>query len=62
MTLEELLWKVNDNTIVAIFSSETGEELAVYDGKDSIPERYNDCEVSDIFVDEGKLCIEIEEV
>lgn len=62
MTLEELLWVVNDNTIVDIFSAETGERVASYDGKDAIPDELNETEVTDLFVDGGRLCIEIEEV
>ena len=61
MILDELLWKINDNCKVKLFSSETYEEIAKYDGKDSLPDSYNYCEVTDIFVDEdGWLCIEID--
>lgn len=59
MTLEELLWKVNESTIVCIYDSESNDLLAIYDGKNSIPEKYNICEVQDIFVDGNRLCIEI---
>lgn len=59
MTLEELLWNVNENTIVCIYDAESNDLLATYDGKDSIPEKYDFCEVTDIFVDGNKLCIEI---
>lgn len=59
MNLEELLWKVNDSTVVDIYSSDTNEIIASYDGKDSIPEELNDCEVEDIFVEGNRLCIEI---
>lgn len=62
MTLEELLWVINDNTIVDIFSAETGERVASYDGKDEVPENLNEMEITDVFVDGGHLCIEIEEV
>ncbi len=61
MILDELLWKVNDNTNIKLFSSETYEEIARDDGKDSLFDFYNYCEVTDIFVDEdGWLCIEID--
>ena len=61
MILDELLWKINENTNVKLFSSETHEEIARYDGKDSFPDSYNYCDVTDIFVDEdGWLCIEID--
>ena len=59
MILEELLWKINESTIVCIYNSESNDLLAIYDGKDSIPEKYNICEVTDIFVDGNRLCIEI---
>ena len=62
MQLEELLWLVNDNTVVQIYSAETNDLLAEYDGKDAIPEEYNGNEVTDIFVNGNVLCIEIEEV
>ena len=58
-TLEELLWLVNDSTVVEICSAETFDVIATYDGKDSIPEKYNDCEIADVFVSDNKLCIEI---
>ena len=61
MTLDELLWKVNDNTIVKIYSSEEpGEEIACYDGKQSIPENMNECNVIDIYPDNNTLCIVID--
>ena len=59
MTLEELLWYINDSTIVAICSI-NGIRLATYDGKDSIPEEYNDLSVTDILVNENALCIEVD--
>lgn len=58
--LEEWLWKVNDNTKVKLFSSETYDEIARYDGKDSIPDSYSYCEITDIFVEDGWLCVEID--
>ena len=61
MYLEELLWNVNENTVVQVYSAETNDLIAEYDGKESIPEKYNPCVVTDIFVDENRLCIEIEE-
>ena len=70
MTLYDLLETVNDNTVVQVFSSETCECIATYDGKESIPEEYDNCEVTDIFTGVAMLphkkqvptlCIEIEE-
>jgi len=60
MQLEELLWLVNENTIVQIYSAESNDLLAEYDGKESIPEIYNGNEVTDIFTNGNVLCIEIE--
>ena len=61
MILEELLWNVNDNTVVNIYSAETNDIIASYDGKDNIAEHYNECNVTDIFVDGNSLCVEISE-
>ena len=60
--LFELLEKINDSTCVDIYAACTGELIARYDGKDSIPDCYGDEEVTDIFVDreKGTLCIEID--
>ena len=59
MLLEELLFNVNDNTIVDIYSADTREIIATYDGKDSIPEELNDFEITDIFAERNHLCVEI---
>lgn len=59
MILEELLWNVNDSTVVDIYSAESGEVISTYDGKENIPEELNDFEVTDIFVEGNHLCIEI---
>ena len=61
MTLDELLWRVNDNTVVKLFGIGSGMEIATYDGKDSIPEKYNNYDVTDIFVERNTLCIEIDD-
>ena len=47
MTLYERLEDVNDNTVIQVFVE--CECIATYDGKESIPEEYNDCEVVDVF-------------
>ena len=60
MTLEELLYYVNDSTFIKVFSAASGNEIATYDGKDSLPEDINGYEVTDIFVDGTALCVEIE--
>ena len=59
-TLYDLATLINDSTYVVIFAACTGEPIAEYDGKESIPDRYMDENVTDIFVDNGKLCIEID--
>lgn len=60
-TLYDLSQLINDSTYVVIFAACTGEPIAEYDGKDSIPDYYMDEIVTDIFVDDNKkLCIEID--
>ena len=59
MILEELLWLVNENTIVQIYSAESNNLLAEYNGKNDIPKQYNHCVISDIFTCGNKLCIKI---
>ena len=60
MYIEELLWLINDSTVVEIYDSNQ-ELIGLYDGKDSIPDEIveSDRRVEDIFVDGNKLCIEI---
>ena len=60
MTLWELSTLINDNTIVEIFAACNGNGIAVYDGKESIPDRYMDELVTDIFVSTNRLCVEID--
>ena len=61
ITLYDLSLLINDSTYVVIFAACTGEPIAEYDGKDSIPDYYMDDIVTDIFVDDNKkLCIEID--
>lgn len=59
-TLYDLSQLINDSTFVAVFAACTGEEIARYDGHDSIPDRYMDETVTDIFVTDNMLCIEID--
>lgn len=60
-TLYDLATLINDSTYVVIFAACTGEPIAEYDGKESIPDRYMDEIVTDIFVEDNKkLCIEID--
>lgn len=60
MTLYDLLQFTNDSTIITLFRAEDGCEIGAYDGKDQIDWDLTDYEVTDIFVDGGRLCIELE--
>ena len=61
MMLFELLERVNESCIVDIYAACTNEKIASYDGKDDVPDRLQDDEVTDIFVEMGNhLCIEID--
>lgn len=64
MLLHELMEHVNDNTVVEIFCCNTGDRIATYDGKDSIPECYNGMPITDVFTgvsgNTPTLCIEID--
>ena len=51
MNLEELLEVINDSAFIKVYDAEQNY-IAAYDGKDSIPESFNDFEVNDIFNDE----------
>lgn len=59
MELQELLYLINDNCIVDIYDAETSDIIATYDGKDSIDEDFNHYEITDIFTDNNRICIEI---
>ena len=64
MTLEELMWVTNDNAIMEVYID--AELVARYDGKDSIPEKYNDYIVYDLYAGiptkyGNTLCVEIGE-
>lgn len=61
MTLYDLIQYVNDSTFVILYSASTGEVIEKYDGKDSLSGDYDDYEVTDIFVSENGLCIEIDD-
>ena len=66
MILYELLETINDNCIVEIYRADTAELVGIYDGKENIPEWFNDDEVTDIFANfdtykqAPTLCIEID--
>lgn len=45
MTLGILLWLVDENAMVCIFSEDDEECLACYDGRNSIDLKYVTCEV-----------------
>ena len=61
LTLNEIIETINDSCVIDIYSATTNDLIATYDGKDNIPDRFMYCEVTDLFVDNNKLCIEIEE-
>lgn len=50
MLLDELLQIINESTIVILYDAHQ-EILAIYDGKDHIPEYYNEFNVNDVFAD-----------
>ena len=52
MLLYELLEIINECSVVTIVDNETLEELAIYDGTNSIDEKYNDANVWDILPSE----------
>lgn len=61
LRLIDLLEVMNESETVIVFDH-LGDEIARYDGKDSIPEVLNDCVVYKIFTDpsEGRaICIEL---
>lgn len=46
MTLQDIYDSVNDTVNIKLFDS-NGNLLAVYDGRNDIPEKYNNCFVTD---------------
>ena len=61
MKLIDLLEVMNESETVIVFDY-IGDEIARYDGKNSIPEELNDCGVYKIFTDPSKgraICIEL---
>lgn len=58
MKLIDYMWKHDENKNLKVYRD--GDLVAFYDGKESIPECYNDCEVITVIYD-GKytVCIEI---
>jgi len=59
MTLYEISNLINDSSVIAVYDSETNDLHATYDGKSEIPDWLEDCDVTDIFADKDKLCIEL---
>lgn len=60
MTLEELMDYVNESSIIQLYSAVTFDKIGEYEYWSDIPEPCFDAEVTDIFVENGKLCIEID--
>lgn len=61
MYLEELLEIINENSIIKLWDAKQSI-IGIYDGKESINEDFNYCEITDIFSDkyQGKEAIGIE--
>lgn len=69
MTLYDLFVVLNDNTTIQLYDCETYNLIDTYDGKEDVPPEYEDCEITDIFVDTDTrlkeftyavICVEIE--
>lgn len=61
MTLYDLFVVLNDNTTIQLYDCETYNLIDSYDGKEDVPSEYEDCEITDIFVDnDAAICVEIE--
>lgn len=54
MTLEELLVTINESTNVNVYNLEK-QKIAHYDGKNSIPQKYNNTEVNSVDVKDNSL-------
>lgn len=69
MRLYELLYVINDDTHIELHSSNTNELIASAEDEyerthGDVSETFDECEqceVLDVFVSEGKLCIEIDD-
>ena len=59
MTLQDLLFYTSEYTNVVVKSFIAEQEIARYDGKDSIPNELNELFVSKIEVEDNKLVISI---
>jgi len=59
MSLQDLLWMINDNEVVYLYDA-NGENFDTAYGKDGIDDNYMNCAVTDIFTDGGHIAIEIE--
>lgn len=61
MTLLDLCYYINDNMVVVVADCATQEEVGRYDGKSSVDEIYNECEVMDITATaENEITIDID--
>lgn len=60
MKLIDLLSLINDCTNVAIFDANEDNQLGIYDGRDSVSEVYNNCNVVSIWKNEYEICIDID--
>lgn len=61
MTVDELLSVTSESADVCIVDTD-GNNLALYDGRNSIPVRYNSREIISLWCDrDSRLCLEIQE-
>lgn len=62
MTLYDLSLVLADNFAVVVYGSDADTEVGRYDGVNSIDEKYEDCEVVDIYPNgEHELCVCIDD-
>ena len=61
MTLYDILPYINDGMSIHLYDAESADSLGVYEGKEEIPEAYEDRDIVDIFGESAStICIEIE--
>ena len=47
MKLEDLFLIISDSAVLYVLNADDDSIVAVYDGKDSVPERYNSCMIKE---------------
>lgn len=58
MELAELLWIVNEASVIKIYDRNENE-IGIYDGTDEVPDKYKNCLILDIFPDNYSNVIRI---